>query len=357
MKTVFIFGAGASRDSGGPLMHDFLDRAATLQRQAIPGIQGAREDFDNVFSAIKAMQAIHAKSYLNLEDIEVLFGAIEMALIIGKLSNWSKQQIQELRNSIITLIVKTLEHSIRFPLQGNILVPPQPYADFMKILSEIIEKQPTIEPHDFSFLTFNYDLTLDVALYRAGLKYDYFLDDNITSQVPYLKLHGSINWGFCPRCKKIAPVHIKEMRLNPFPRNKFVYLNVGSTLQQYKHLCGSNISGPPMIVPPTWGKTEHMESLSKVWAQAAKELAQAENIFIIGYSLPDTDLFFRYLFALGTEGPTSIRRLWVINPDDSGDVEKRFRDFIGRGIERRFEYIPSTFQGSLLQIQKALNEP
>jgi hypothetical protein len=34
--------------------------------------------------------------------------------------------------------------------------------------------------------------------------------------------------------------------------------------------------------------------LSSVWRAAATHLAEAENVFIIGYSLPDTDEFFRY---------------------------------------------------------------
>ena len=33
MKTVFIFGAGASRLAGGPLMSDFFDKAEHLLRR------------------------------------------------------------------------------------------------------------------------------------------------------------------------------------------------------------------------------------------------------------------------------------------------------------------------------------
>jgi hypothetical protein len=37
-----------------------------------------------------------------------------------------------------------------------------------------------------------------------------------------------------------------------------------------------------------------------VWRTAAQHLSEAEHIFIIGYSLPETDQFFRYLYGLGT---------------------------------------------------------
>ena len=55
-----------------------------------------------------------------------------------------------------------------------------------------------------------------------------------------------------------------------------------------------------MIVPPTWNKTEYHSNLSHVWHEAAVELGSARNIYVFGYSLPETDSFFRYLFALGT---------------------------------------------------------
>jgi hypothetical protein len=45
---------------------------------------------------------------------------------------------------------------------------------------------------------------------------------------------------------------------------------------------------------------------------------EAQEIIVIGYSLPETDFFFRNLFALGTVGRKFIRRFAVVNPDWSG---------------------------------------
>jgi hypothetical protein len=57
---------------------------------------------------------------------------------------------------------------------------------------------------------------------------------------------------------------------------------------------------------------------------------------VIGYSLPETDSFFRYLFALGVDSETRLQGLWVVNPDDERrSVEKRFRELLGRGIEAK----------------------
>ncbi len=92
-------------------------------------------------------------------------------------------------------------------------------------------------------------------------------------------------------------------------------------------------------------------------AKQAKELAEAQNIFVVGYSLPETDSFFRYLYALGTEGSTRMERFWVFDPDPSGSVESRFREMVGRGIESKFRFFNKTFSEAITHIQGALEQP
>jgi len=359
MKTVFILGAGASRQAGAPLMSDFLDFAEALLRQKL--IE-AKDDFDNVFNALAELQAVHAKSFLDLDNIEILFGAIEMAQLIGKLGERDREEIAKLRESIITLIFKTLEYSIKFPVRDQYVFPPRPYEDFFKTLSSARSKTIPISPHEFAFLTFNYDLTLDFSLHHSGYNFDYCLSDKSEEKdahiqkVPYLKLHGSINWGTCEKCGQIIPRYTTEAHFDLYSgRSQHVVYNLGSTLHATKH-CGKPLKGPPILVPPTWNKTGYHEQLANVWKKAAAELSTAENIFVIGYSLPETDSFFRYLYALGSESPIRIKRFWVFNPDIEGGVEQRFRDLIGRGIENRFEYFKVKFQDAIPIIGRALNE-
>ena len=76
------------------------------------------------------------------------------------------------------------------------------------------------------------------------------------------------------------------------------------------------VEGTPLIVPPGLFKTEHQGAISRVWQQAAKELEGAEEIIVIGYSLPTTDFFSETFFALGTAGSKFLRRFAVFNPDD-----------------------------------------
>ena len=70
-RNVFILGAGASFDAGGPLMTDFLDVAGDLYRSD----RSSFKDFEPVFSAISALSAAHSKSILDLDNIESVFAA------------------------------------------------------------------------------------------------------------------------------------------------------------------------------------------------------------------------------------------------------------------------------------------
>ena len=69
-------------------MTDFLDIADNLVRTKDPGIQDAQKEFDDVFHAIAELRTVYAKSYLDVDNIEILFGAIEM----GR-ENWAMNDL------------------------------------------------------------------------------------------------------------------------------------------------------------------------------------------------------------------------------------------------------------------------
>ena len=72
----------------------------------------------------------------------------------------------------------------------------------------------------------------------------------------------------------------------------------------------------PDVVPPTWNKSQYHGELESVWKAAARGLSTAENIIVCGYSLPESDQFFRYLYALGTVGELRLKNLGVFDPNE-----------------------------------------
>ena len=361
MKTLFIFGAGASKPGGAPLMADFLDRADALYRKReIVRYSDNALAFHAVFNAISELGGIYAKAHLDLDNIETLFGTIEMAQVISRFGPKRVEDIAALRQSIVTVIVQTLESSLRFPVQEGQLHAPYPYDELVKTLRGFKTEYGSLTIQNFSFITFNYDVGLDYALNRYFGGLNYCLSDNSSDSqhYRYLKLHGSTNWGFCDSCKKVIPIDFDDVNSNGGydEETKYIQFEMSSHLG-FKQHCDKPLGGSPVIIPPTWNKTDYHGNLAQVWKTAADELASAENIFLIGYSLPKTDLFFRYLFALGTESTTRLKRFWVFNPNP--DLEENFRDLLSRNAQTRFQYFKADegqFEYAIAPIIAALNE-
>jgi hypothetical protein len=184
-------------------------------------------------------------------------------------------------------------------------------------------------------LTFNYDLTVDYGLHFNGILANYGLDPDFhEGRVDLLKLHGSLNWTTCEGCRSVVPWTLRQFfqthSFNTLLEPQTVRLDVGQRLTGFVHC--PNMPPPhvaePMIVPPTWSKTAHYEAIAPVWRRAATHLAEARDIIVIGYSLPLTDELFRYLYALGSVGQRRLRRFWVIDSDQSGDVRQRFENLL-----------------------------
>lgn len=339
-KIVFVLGAGASAHCGTPLMNNFLEIAEDLWRKG--EVKEASEQFEKVFDAIGYLQGIHSKAKLDTYNIETVYAAFEMGKLLDSLPGVEESsKIDELISSIKKVIGFTLEKTTKLPYDatGQMNAPPS-YYEFAGIIESVIGAAKSC-----SIITFNYDLGLDYSLYKRRILPDYSLGDiNLRGRsVTYLKLHGSLNWGKCTECGKINPY--REFQLTSHkPGADYSIIPVISALKQQKcKYCGKPLEEDPFIVPPTWNKTAFHAEIDQVWKRAALELKDAENIFVLGYSLPSTDLFFNYLFALGVDMRTILKSFYVYNIDRTGAVEERFRDLLGSGIIQRFRYYSYDF--------------
>ena len=89
----------------------------------------------------------------------------------------------------------------------------------------------------------------------------------------YLKLHGSLNWYYSGRTDFYGET-IFYSRVLPPP------------LPELHH------DKEMLIIPPVYEKTGYFnnESIRRLWRDAGEALAMAERMFVIGYSLPVSDL-------------------------------------------------------------------
>lgn len=160
-----------------------------------------------------------------------------------------------------------------------------------------------------TLVTFNYDTIVEDALISLNQPFDYgiepgdiksnaFAETEIGSQnLPLLKLHGSMNWG-----------------VNQVDDHVSIY-------KDYSHLRESG--DLPLLVPPTWRKT-FSGALTNVWEHTLKAISEATRIIIIGFSIPPTDVHFKYLLAAGLRDNISLKRIYFVNPH-TGSINNLFQ--------------------------------
>jgi hypothetical protein len=342
-KTVIILGAGASVSSGAPLMKNFLDKAELLRDAG--AVQESKQEFDLVFKALAALNRSHTKATLDVINIESVFAAFEMAKLLGKLGDLTAEEIGRLPNAMRRVIVRTLEETINIPLIERQVRPPGDYPGLSSLFEQLGRRPGELNTR-VSVVTFNYDLCADMAIHRAGFGVRYCLDDQKSArEIPLLKLHGSLNWGRCSECKRLVAWSLDQyFRNRMWPdRNGVVRLVMSAKTGEFQH-CRNATFDAPFVVPPTWNKSQYHAELELVWQAAARELAGAENIVVCGYSLPESDEFFRYLYALGTVSDLRLKEFCVFDPNEK--VGSRFRQLLGQAVIERFRFSPRHFDSN-----------
>jgi hypothetical protein len=362
-RFVFVLGAGASADAKAPLASDFMDKARLLLRGGgLPERDVAA--FDLVFKARDALKAAHSKAELDLSNLESLFGAFEMAALFGRLGSLSEPEVEGLPAAMRRLISRTVEESMEFPVlagpprtisartppsrtSGTFpkILPPSLYESFADLLTRIAKGNRD----SVCVITFNYDLGTDYALYFSGTPYSYGLEQHPINTIDLLKLHGSLNWGRCSKCKVILPLELKLwVQSLPIKHPGSMKIEASQRLGQIEH-CGSSLALEPVVVPPTWNKGIYHSQIGQVWRKAARHLSEAEYIFIIGYSYPPTDEFFRYLYALGSIGEGWLEKIVVFNPD--AEAGERVRALLGPLARGKFTALTNNFEQAISYIE------
>lgn len=328
-KNVFVLGAGFSRDAGAPLMNDFFQRARDLRDDPKSSLTEAdRNTFGRVVDHRFGLNRALAKIFVDLDNIEQLFGFLEMELQLS-----GKAEVR-LREDIRYLIARTLEASlekklgqtnfglstgkadeqkVNYAFQGN------QYAFFVGLVAALWNpnKRNGDDSVD-SVITFNYDLVLEreMSVLRVRPNYHcgssaYFYGDAFagsTRRANLLKLHGSVNWVTCAKCNRLWFLGPEATQV--------------AALGNYACPNCGQFSLSMLIVPPTWNKGIEEGFIRSVWSKALEELMGAGRLFIVGYSFPETDQFFKYMLGLALAQNDGLWEVHIVNP--SQDAWKAF---------------------------------
>lgn len=365
-KTVYLLGAGFSAASGVPVLSQFLPNGlARLKDQK--GADG-RSLYQELILAIEQALYDHlpAAEFLtqrlaNLEDIFCLVDLCKQSAKEGPDKRYFEQQETRLKEFVVSVLQCAwnthVSHWERIlDTESSIPVAPQQclfsHATFaasphlidatfnvcayQAFLSQVLVDNATkakevgarsilsLDDAD-AIITLNYDTVIEhklsllsrsaqvyygpIALRSSAaqnvvVKWPTIVTGNIPP-LPLLKIHGSINWQVSvdERTDPSSATHVDSL-WEPFATN-------GNRDRLRR------IAAIP-IIPPTWRKSSSIVSVfGKLLGEALHHLRLAETIVIIGYSLPRTDAYFKYLFAQALATPFLPQiQLWdVVDPE------------------------------------------
>ena len=146
-----------------------------------------------------------------------------------------------------------------------------------------------------------------------------------------LKLHGSVNWHYSGR--------------EDFHGETIFYSDVTAfgpaddetaRKARSQRLRAMAADKETLIIPPVAEKTTYFnnETVRGLWNDAAAALQRAAALYIVGYSLPVSDLGMRFFLAGNVPDADSV--VHVVNTDSN--VLERYREFLHRS-DLRTEYV------------------
>jgi len=103
------------------------------------------------------------------------------------------------------------------------------------------------------------------------------------------------------------------------------------------------------VLPPTYNKGLFQVDLPKAWKDAHDLLMRANHIRIIGYSLPQTDAYVKFLLKAAIGGNRDLDKIdWISLDDEKKSLESRFEEFV-TFKDRRFKSgLAQSYLGNVL---------
>jgi hypothetical protein len=176
------------------------------------------------------------------------------------------------------------------------------------------------EARDHRFGTTGKDYGTDIAAIEARKPGD----DRKQHRPLLLKLHGSLNWLYCPRCSSLR-IDVRTVTAHDG------YKPEGETTR--RSLCDCGMRREAVLVTPTFLKSYRNRHLLNIWTTAQSALADCGEWVFIGYSLPDDDIHIKTLLLKAKRMRADKHRkpvkVTVVTDCPDSELGKRYRRLFG----------------------------
>lgn len=170
-------------------------------------------------------------------------------------------------------------------------------------------------------------------------------------RVSLCKLHGSITWSRGHN----NTVEVIDQYIVPVDLHHTSVTTDSSAIDarlpvEAREWCksGNVILVPPTVLKPNRLSIDHDDCESKIltcqWQSAAKHLRDADAVWFIGYSFPESDSFMRFFLGAALFDNPRLKQLVVIDPDRRAITERAKPLFASAGLRRLFRGLPIGWQ-------------
>lgn len=296
-KVVYILGAGFSAPLGLPVMSNFIEKAKDMY---FGDTANKYSYFKEIFEELDKMSVIKNHFNCDLSNIEEVLSILTMnETIKASRGSFKKKYIQFIKDVIEKY---TPPYQISYSRTESLLhnfyskdlsigylsfvanlfqiqIGARGFKDQWGMSSPMHYSQQLVKQYDYSVITLNYDLVLENAVQKINDFFSSNLFFNKDSTFPSLaKLHGCIS------------------------RDD--------------------------IIPPTWNKSNNHKSIKDSWCLAGNLIQNANHIRVLGYSLPKTDAYIKYLLKSAVIANKHLKTIDVVCLDKDRNTENQYREFI-----------------------------
>jgi len=356
--TVYILGAGFSREANIPLQREILRSIRNLSLSDAPADLVTRYLDAWSKASFFLRDVFGSKDEPSLEDVFTLLDETINYKLYCRGYSW-----QDLNN-----ISKSLNEAILYLFHLKQHALDEMALDFYSnVAAYFLEQAANSELNGapFSIISLNWDCVLENAFSWCFVQhpninafFDYccvctpipetvehpvIREKDNANTVRMMKLHGSTNWLLCPNCNRMY----NGLGASDTVWTKYILSSPCPICQDILSEREDNITQPPLLEPflitPTFIKRFENPHIKMTWHNAYIDLCKARKLVFIGYSLPEADYRIRTLLKRAVRQDIEVDI--VLAPNDKPKkkeknvgVTRRYTQFFGSAAKLQFFY-------------------